>query len=91
MNDAERLALVLLEHHVRSRETAGLIRDALYDCATSAFDLGPRELPIDREREWLRGAVAVAIADATSAAQEAFEWSLVRAVTSVPNSFAHAD
>jgi hypothetical protein len=67
---------------VHSRDT---ITKALYEVLVDAIDFGPRELPMPEDREWLRGAVAVPLQEATDVALHALIWNVAEAFQGAPD------
>jgi hypothetical protein len=67
-----------------SRDT---VMKALYDALLDGLDFGPRDLPRVEDREWLRGAVAMPLQEATDAALHALIWNVAEAIESAPAGF----
>lgn len=66
---------------VRSRD---IVIHALYDVLCEAIDFGPRGLPTTDDREWLRGAVAIPLQEATEVAMHALVWHMAEAIDRAP-------
>jgi hypothetical protein len=60
---------------------------ALHDAVRDGLEFGPRDLPIAEDREWIRGAIAVPLQEATDAALEALSEAIARALARAPSGF----
>jgi hypothetical protein len=61
------------------------VRKALYEALVEGLEFGPRDLPLADDREWVRGAIAAPMQEATEAAIEALVWSVDEALERAPN------
>jgi hypothetical protein len=61
------------------------VSKALYAAVTDGLHFGPRDLPHRQDREWIRGALAIPLQEATDAALQVLVWSLVRALAQAPD------
>jgi hypothetical protein len=75
----------LVARHVASEYARDRVAKALYAAVVEGLEFGPRDLPSQEDREWLRGAIAVPLDEATDAALETLVWSVSRALERAPN------
>ena len=61
------------------------VSKALYTAVIDGLHFGPRDLPHKEDREWIRGAMAMPLQEATDAALQVLVWSLVRALERTPD------
>jgi hypothetical protein len=61
------------------------VAKALYTAVIDGLHFGPRDLPHRQDREWIRGAMAIPLHEATDAALQVLVWSLVRALERAPD------
>jgi hypothetical protein len=66
----------IIERSVATIHSRDTITKALYDVLLDSLDFGPRDLPLPEDREWLRGAVAMPLQEATDAALHALIWNI---------------
>ena len=74
-----------IANHVVSAYARDHVARALYDAALEGLDFGARDLPQPEDREWVRGAIAVPLQEATEAALEVFSWSIAKALANAPD------
>lgn len=55
----------VLERHVATTHARDTVAKALYEVAIEGLGYGPRDLPTSADREWIRGAIAMPIQEAT--------------------------
>lgn len=60
------------------------VAKALYDAVLEGLAFGPRDLPRPEDREWIRGAIAIPLRDATDAALEVLSTSVSRILERAP-------
>ena len=60
------------------------VTKALYEAVVEGLDFGPRDLPLAEDREWVHGAIAVPLQEATDAALEVLIWSVSRQLERAP-------
>jgi hypothetical protein len=60
------------------------ITKALYESVVEALEFGPRDLPRIEDREWIRGAIAIPLQEATDAAVHVLSRSLARTLARAP-------
>jgi len=86
----------MIDHHgeplaqVISRQLAtAYARDrvaaSLYSAVVEGLEFGPRDMPLAGDREWIRGAIAISLQEATDAALEVLASSVTRALERAPN------
>jgi hypothetical protein len=80
----ERTHHQLVARLVATESARDAVAKALYAAVTDGLQFGPRDLPHRQDREWIRGAVAVPLQQATDAALQVLVWSLVRALEHAP-------
>ena len=73
-----------IERHVASHQARDRIAKALYDVVAEGLEFGPRDLPTATDREWLRGAIAIPIQEATEVALAVLTWRVSRALERAP-------
>ncbi|MGH2464610.1 MAG: hypothetical protein ACRDGI_04050 [Candidatus Limnocylindrales bacterium] len=66
--------------HVRD-----LVARALHDVAVLSLEFGPHDLPAAADREWIRGAIAIPIQEATEAALSVFDRAVWQALAQAPD------
>jgi hypothetical protein len=74
----------VLERSVVTAHSRDAVTKALYEALLDGLDFGPRDLPRVEDREWLRGAVAMPLQEATDAALHALVWNVAEAIESAP-------
>lgn len=57
-----------LERHVATPHARDTVAKAMYEVAIEGLGYGPRDLPTSADREWIRGAIAMPIQEATELA-----------------------
>jgi hypothetical protein len=74
---------------IAGRVTSECARDkvarALYEAAIEGMEFGPRDLPGAEDREWIRGALALPLQEATDAALEVLVWAMAQVLERAPN------
>ena len=61
------------------------VAKALYEVIVDGVEFGPRDLPTSEDREWIRGAIAIPLQEATEIALHILAWRLTRALERAPN------
>jgi hypothetical protein len=74
-----------IERRVATAHSRDTITKALYDVVLDAIDFGPRDLPMREDRDWMRGAVAVPLQEATDVALHALIWNVAEALQRAPD------
>ena len=80
----EQIRCRYIARHVVSEYARDKVAKALYEAVTEGLEFGPRDVPLSADREWIRGAIAVPLQDATDAALEVLSWSVSRALEQAP-------
>jgi hypothetical protein len=83
MSEAQRL--LAIERQIATEFARGKIAGAMYEVLLEGMEFGPCELPQAEDREWIRGAMAVPLQEATDAALASLSWGMVRALERAPN------
>jgi len=74
----------LIAHQVVTEFARDKVSKALYEAVLESLDFGPRDLPSPADRDWMRGAMATPLRDATDAALEVLSWSVGRTLEQAP-------
>jgi hypothetical protein len=74
----------IIERRVATAHNRDVVTKALYDVLIDAIDFGPRDLPLTEDREWMRGAVAVPLQEATEMALQSLAWHIALAFDRAP-------
>jgi hypothetical protein len=70
--------------HVATDYARDKVTKALYEAIVESLEFGPRDLPQPEDREWIRGAIAMPLQEATDAALEALAGSMARTLERAP-------
>ena len=60
--------LYAIERHIATSFARDTVAKAFYEVILDGVEYGPREIPTSDDREWLRGAIALPIQEATELA-----------------------
>lgn len=74
----------LIARHVGTEFARDRVIRALHDAVRDGLEFGPRDLPLAEDREWLRGAIAIPLQEATDAALDVLAASIARALERSP-------
>jgi hypothetical protein len=74
----------LIGRHVDTEYARDKVAKALYEAVIEGLELGPRDLPMAEDRQWIRGAMAVPLQEATDAALEVLAGSVTRILEAAP-------
>jgi hypothetical protein len=74
-----------IARHVASAYARDKVAKALYAAVVEGLEFGPGDLPLAEDREWIRGAIAIPLQEASDAAIEILVWSVRRALERAPN------
>jgi hypothetical protein len=74
-----------IERQITTEFARDKIAGVLYEVLVAGMEFGPCELPQAEDREWIRGAMAVPLQEATDVALESLSWSMIRALERAPN------
>jgi hypothetical protein len=80
----EQLRCQVIARHVATEYARDKVAKALYEAVVDGMEFGPRDLPRPEDREWIRGAIAVPLQEATDAALEVFSTSVSHALEQAP-------
>jgi hypothetical protein len=83
--DLDRDRCRLIARHVASEYARNKVAKALYEAVLEGLEFGPRDLPQADDRDWIRGAIAHPLQEASDAAVEFLVWSVGRALERAPN------
>jgi hypothetical protein len=78
-----------LERSLATAHSRDTITKALYEVLLDSLDFGPRDLPSPEDREWLRGAVAMPLQEATDVALHSLVWNIAETFERAPRRFRH--
>jgi len=81
----EKRPATMIARHIASDYARDRVAAALYAAVVEGLEFGPRDLPQAGDREWIRGAIAVSLQEATDAALEVLAWSIATALERAPN------
>jgi hypothetical protein len=76
--------LSAIERHIATTYARDMVAKAFYEVVLDGVDYGPRDLPTSEDREWIRGAIAIPIQEATELALHDFARRLARAMERAP-------
>jgi hypothetical protein len=82
---SEQVRCRVIARHVVTEYARDKVAKALYEAVLEGLEFGPRDLPLPEDREWIRGALAVPLQDATDAALEVLSWSVSRTLERAPH------
>jgi len=74
-----------LATHVASDYARDRVARALYEAVLEGLALGPRDLRLAEDREWIHGAIAVPLQEATDAAIQVLVRSVSRTLAQAPD------
>jgi hypothetical protein len=80
----ERARLRTVTQHVATEQARDTVGKALYEVVLDGITFGPGELPTPDEREWIRGAVAMPLQEATEVALDVLAWRIARTLEGAP-------
>lgn len=84
MDRSEERRCRLIARRVVTEFARDKVAQALYEAVLEGLEFGPRDLPLQEDRDWVRGAISIALQDATDAALEGLSWSVCRALEQAP-------
>ena len=74
-----------VEVHIATGYARDKVAKALYEVIVDGVEFGPRDLPTSEDREWIRGAIAIPIQEATEIALHTLAWRLTQALERAPD------
>jgi hypothetical protein len=81
----QRSTSTALERGIATDHARDRVARALYEVLVDSVDFGPCDLPTAEDREWIRGAIAAPISEATEVALEELAARLAAALERAPN------
>ena len=66
----------MIERKIATEYGRDRVAKALYEVIHNGLEFGPRDMPTPEDREWIRGAIAMPIQEATQIALDALAWRL---------------
>jgi hypothetical protein len=75
----------LIARNLASEYARDKVAKALYAAVVDGLEFGPRDLPLAEDREWIRGAIAVPLQEASDAAIQVLASSVGRALELAPS------
>jgi hypothetical protein len=75
----------LIARHVATEYARDRVAKAVYEAVREGLEFGPRDLPLAADREWIRGAIAAPLQEATDAAIEVLVVSVANALGRAPD------
>ena len=76
--------IVIVERLLTTPYARHRVAEALYEVLLDGFSGTPCDLPEAKDREWIRGALAIPIQQTTSAALRALVWEMSHALEEAP-------
>ncbi len=74
-----------IERQIATDFARDKVAKALYEVICDGVRFGPCDLPTSEDREWIRGAIAIPIQEATEVALRVLAWRLTQALERAPN------
>ncbi len=74
----------VIERNIATDHARDMIAKAFYEVILEGVGYGPRDLPTSNDREWIRGAIAMPIQDATELALHDLARRLAQALERAP-------
>jgi hypothetical protein len=74
-----------IERHIDTGYARDKVARALYEAIVDSVEFGPCDLPTVADRDWIRGAIAVPIQEATDVALRVLAWHLEQSLERAPN------
>jgi len=74
----------LIAGHVGTEFARDRVMRALHDAVRDGLEFGPRDLPLAEDRDWIRGAIAIPLQEATDAALKVLAASIARSLARSP-------
>ena len=81
----EHQRLLAVERQLSTAFARDRVAQALYEALLQGIEFGPCELPQPEDREWIRGAMAIPLQEATDAALQFLSWGITRALERAPD------
>jgi hypothetical protein len=74
----------VIERNIATEHARDMIAKAFYEVLLEGVGYGPRDLPTSEDRDWIRGAIAMPIQDATELALHDLARRLAQALERAP-------
>ena len=78
-----------IERQIATEFARDKVAKALFEVILDSVEVGPRDLRSFEDREWIRGAIAIPIQEATEVALHVLAWRLTQALDRAPNGLSH--
>ena len=85
METREHTRRTAIERHIATDYARDKVALALYEVILDGVGYGPRDLRASEDREWIRGAIAVPIHEATEVALHVLAWRVTQALERAPD------
>lgn len=85
MNTHEPGRPTVIERHIATVYARDTVAKAFYEVILDGLEYGPRDLPTSGDREWIRGAIAMPIQEATELALHDLARRLAQALDRAPD------
>jgi hypothetical protein len=85
MGRATSIRLGVIERQIATEYGRDRVAMALYEVIHNGLEFGPRGMPTPEDREWIRGAIAMPIQEATQVALNELAWRLTQALDRAPD------
>jgi hypothetical protein len=85
MGRAASIRLGVIERQIATEYGRDRVARALYEVIRDGLVLGPRDTPAPEDREWIRGAIAMPIQEATQIALDVLARRLTQALDRAPD------
>jgi hypothetical protein len=85
IDPAERSRPGTIERQVTTAYAREMVARALYEVILDGVEYSPRDLPTGEDRDWIRGAIAMPIQEATDVALHVLAWRVTQALDRAPN------
>jgi hypothetical protein len=82
--DAKHARLRTLNRHLSGEYARAQVSRALFEVVIDSLELDPCRLPANADRDWLRGAMAMPIHEATTVALDVLAWRMERLLDGAP-------
>ncbi|HZM71992.1 MAG TPA: hypothetical protein VFC71_01330 [Candidatus Polarisedimenticolia bacterium] len=83
-SDAKHARLHTLNRHLGTEYARAQVSRALFEVVLDGLELDPCRLPASADRDWLRGAIAMPIHEATTVALDVLAWRMERILDGAP-------
>jgi hypothetical protein len=77
-----------IERQIATEYARDTVAKALFEVIIDSLEYGPRDLRTSADREWIRGAIAIPIQEATEVALHVLAWRLSQTLDRAPKGLA---